>query len=227
MRTTYYSRESTGHSTPFQNSKAPVFITADRADGRNAEGIAIYTGNARGWQDDNFVKADRIELYQKEKRMVAVNNVESALYTTKREGPGAKKETIPGMATAKRMVYSDETRLVQYEGDVKARQGSDRLEAQKVDVFLRKESNEVERMIAEGSVILVQPGKRGTGDRLVYTSDDEIAVLTGKVARVESAEHGTTMGTELTLNNRDDTILVQNRQGAGRVRSTHRLTRSN
>jgi LPS export ABC transporter protein LptC/lipopolysaccharide transport protein LptA len=226
VRTTYYSRETTNDATPFKNTRSPVFITAERADARNNDGVAIYIGNARGWQDDNFVKGDRIELYQDDKRMVAIGNVDSALYQAQRETAPGKRETVPGFATAERMTYSDIDRLVHYEGNVKARQGTDRIEATKVDVFLQKESNEVDHMLADGNVILTQPQRRGTGDHLVYTASDGRAVLTGKSARVDDAEQGSTMGTELTFYNRDDRIQVENKQGTGRVRSTHRLTKS-
>ncbi|HKQ08287.1 MAG TPA: LPS export ABC transporter periplasmic protein LptC [Blastocatellia bacterium] len=226
VRTTYYSRETTNDATPFKNTKSPVFITAERADARNDEGIAIYTGKARGWQDDNFVKGDRIELYQDDKRMVATGNVESALYQAQRETTPGKRETVPGFATAERMNYSDTERLVHYEGNVHARQGADRIDAAKVDVYLQKETNEVDRMLADGNVTLTQPARRGTGDHLVYTASDGRAVLSGKNARVDDAEQGSTMGTELTFYSRDDRIQVENRQGTGRVRSTHRLTKS-
>jgi lipopolysaccharide export system protein LptA len=203
-----------------------VFITAERADARNEDGVAVYTINARGWQDDNFVKGDRIELYQDEKRMVAIGNVESALYQTKRETSPGKREVVPGFATAEKMTYSDEDRKIHYEGNVKARQGTDRIEATFVDVFLAQETNEVDHMNAEGSVVLTQPGRRGVGDKLAYTSEDGRAVLTGKSARVDDAEKGATMGSQLTFYSRDDRISVENQQGTGRVRSTHRLTKS-
>jgi len=224
VRTTYYSRETTNNSTPFKNTKSPVFITADRADARNDEGYTVYTGNARGWQDDNFVKADKIELYQNDKRMVATGRVESALYSVKKGEQSQNQERVPGFATADRMTYSDTDRLVHYDGTVKARQGTDLLDAANVDVYLLKETNEVERMIGEGNVVMVQPGRRGTGDKVIYTSADDRAVLIGKSARVEDAEKGTTTGSQLTLYRRDDRVIVDNQQGTGRVKSTHRLT---
>jgi LPS export ABC transporter protein LptC/lipopolysaccharide transport protein LptA len=225
VRTTYYSRETTNNATPFKNTKSPILITADKGDARNAEGFAVYTGNARGWQDDNFVKADRIELYQNDKRMVATGKVESALYQVKKETAQSKSEVVPGFATADRMTYSDSDRIVHYDGTVKARQGTDNIEASVVDVHLMKETNEVERMTAEGNVAMAQPGRRGTGDKMVYTSEDGKAVLTGKNARVEDVEKGTTIGAQLTFYSRDDKVIVENQQGTGRVKSTHRLTK--
>ena len=226
VRTTYYSTETTNDSTPFKKTKSPIFITAQRADARNQEGVAVYTSNARGWQDDNFVKADRIELYQNDQRMVAIGNVESALYEAKRETSPGKQEVVPGFATADKMTYSDTERKLHYEGDVKARQGTDRIEAAVADVYLQKEVNEVDHINAEGSVVLTQPGRRGVGEKLAYTANDGRAVLTGKAARVDDVEKGATMGSQLTFYSRDDRISVENQQGTGRVKSTHRLTKS-
>lgn len=227
VRTTYYSRESTNGSTPFKNAKSPIFMTAERAEARPRDGVAIYTGGARGWQDDNFVKGDRIELYDRDKKMIATGNVESTLYSVRQEAEKGTKETVPGFASADRMTYSDTERLVHYDGSVKARQGADRIEASEVDVYLKKESNEVDRMRAEGGVVLTQPGRRGTGDIFTYTADDGRAVLGGKTAKIEDSEKGSTMGSQLTFYSRDDKIHVDNQQGTGRVRSTHRLTKSN
>ncbi|HXG91273.1 MAG TPA: LPS export ABC transporter periplasmic protein LptC [Blastocatellia bacterium] len=226
VRTTYYSRESTNDSTPFKNTKSPIFMTAERADARNNDGYAVYTGNARGWQDDNFVKGDKIELYQNDKRMVATGHVESALYKAKRDSSSGKSETVPGFATAERMTYSDTDRVIHYEGNVKARQGTDRIEAAVIDAYLQKEANELDHLTADGNVVLTQPGRRGTGDHLDYTSAEGRAILKGKTARIEDREKGSTMGTQLTFYNRDDKIAVENQQGTGRVRSTHRLTKN-
>jgi lipopolysaccharide export system protein LptA len=226
VRTTYYSRESTNDSTPFKNTKSPVFITAARADARNAEGVAVYTDNARGWQDDNFVKADRIELYKDEKRMVAIGNVDSALYQAKRETSPGQREVVPGFAQSERMFYSDQARLVHYEGAVKARQGEDHIEGAVVDVYLMQDTNEVDHINAQGNVVLIQPGRRGVGDKLAYTASDGRAVLSGKTARVDDVDKGSTMGSQLTFYSRDDRVFVENQQGTGRVRSSHRLTKT-
>jgi len=124
------------------------------------------------------------------------------------------------------MFYSDENRLVHYEGGVKARQGDDHIEGSVVDVYLMQDTNEVDHINAEGSVVLTQPGRRGVGDKLVYTASDGRAVLTGKTARVDDVEKGSTMGSQLTFYSRDDRVFVENQQGTGRVRSSHRLIKN-
>src|SRR6185295_9208814 len=106
------------------------------------------------------------------------------------------KEMVPGFASSERMTYSDVDRRVHYVGGVKARQGTDRIEADSVEVFLMKETNEVDRMTADGNVVLNQPGRRGTGDKLSYTAADGRAILEGKTARVDDDEKGVTMGSQ-------------------------------
>ena len=59
------------------------------------------------------------------------------------------------------------------------------------DVYLLKDTYEVERTVSERSVVVTQPGRRGTGDRGEYTAADETVELTGTPARVEDAEKGT------------------------------------
>jgi lipopolysaccharide export system protein LptA len=79
-------------------------------------------------------------------------------------------------------------------------------------------------MIADGNVVAVEPGRKGTGDRLVYTSSDQKCVLTGSNARVEDAAEGTSTGSELTYFIGGDRIQSAG-HGAGRVKTTHRIKR--
>ena len=74
------------------------------------------------------------------------------------------------------------------------------------------------------AVVAVEPGRKGTGDRLVYTSGDQKCVLTGSNARVEDAAEGTSTGSELTYFIGGDRIQSAG-HGAGRVKTTHRIKR--
>jgi LPS export ABC transporter protein LptC/lipopolysaccharide transport protein LptA len=224
-QTTYYSQEQTNGAAPFQKVKSPVYITADRAEFQHLTGVAIYTGDARAWQDDNFVRADRLTLRRESKSMQGDGGVQSALYNVKRrESTGTT--TVPAFATANRMTYSETERLLHYEGNVDIRQGTDRITGGVADVYLYKESNEVEKTVAQRDVVLTQPGRRGTGQWAQYTNADETVVLTGSPARVEDAEQGSSEGGRLTVHLRDSRVEANDPRGAqssGRVRSTHKI----
>jgi lipopolysaccharide export system protein LptA len=224
-QTAYYNQEQTNGATPFSKVKSPVYIVAERAEFHHESGVANYAGNARAWQDDNFVRGDTIALYRDQKRMESRGRVQSGLYQAKRRTQGATT-VIPVFASSDFMWYSDPDRVLHYEGNVDIKQGTDRLTSGVADVYLLKESNEVDKTIAQGSVVLTQPGKRGTGDWLQYTAADDVAVLKGTPAKVEDVEQGSTEGARLTVYMRENRVVADDSRGSqsnGRVRSVHRI----
>ena len=223
VQTTYYSQEQTNGAAPFHKVKSPVYILADRAEINHDTGVATYTGGGKMWQDDNFVRGDSITLFREEKRMDARGHVQSALYQAKQR-TGTSTSVVPVFATADFMRYSDPERVVHYETNVDIKQGTDRIICGAADVYLQKDVNELVHTIAQRDVILIQPGKRGTGDWCQYTAADDVAVLKGNPAHVEDAEQGTTDGNRLTIYRKENRVVVDDTRGSqspGRVRSTH------
>lgn len=224
--TTYYSQEQTNGATPFRKVKSPVYVVSDRGEFHHDSGIAIYTGNARAWQDDNFVRGDKMTLYRDEKKMDASGRVQSAVYNARRKDSGA---IVPVFATADSMFYSDPNRLLHYEGNVDIRQGTDRITSGVADVYLNRDTNEMEKTVAQRNVVLTQPNRKGTGDWAEYTTVNEVAVLKGNPARVEDADKGNTEGARLTVFMREDRVVADDPRGPqspGRVRSTHKVKKN-
>lgn len=228
VRTTYFSRESTGGSAPFKNRKAPVTIASDRAVVKHREGAARYIGNVRAWQDDDFVRAENIELDKGERVMTAWGNAQSAFYDFEREVEKGRNQVVPVFATADRMVYTDANRTAHYEGSVKIRQGADRIDAAVADAVMDEEHKLVS-LTASKDVVMTQPLRRATGDRVVYTAATDTAVLTGNLAMVEDREReAVTKSAKLTLHLRDARIEANddNNDVSGakkRVKTTHRI----
>ena len=224
--TTYYSQEQTNGATPFRKVKSPVYVVSDRGEFHHDSGIAIYTGNARAWQDDNFVRGDKLTIYRDEKKMDANGRVQSAVYNARRKDSST---VVPVFATADSMFYSDPNRLLHYENNVDIRQGTDRITSSVADVYLNKENNEMEKTVAQRSVVLTQPNRKGTGDWVEYTTANEVAVLKGNPARVDDADKGSTEGARLTVYMREDRVVADDPRGPqspGRVRSTHKVKRN-
>jgi len=223
--TTYYSQEQTNGAAPFSKVKSPVYVVSDRAELNHDSGVATYTGNARAWQDDNFVRGDKLNLYINDKTMDATGHVQTGLYNSKRKIEG-NSSVVPVFASADSFAYSDPNRTIHYEGNVDIKQGTDRITSGVADVYLLKESNEMDRTIAQRNVVLTQPMRKGIGDWVQYTSVDEVAVLKGNPARVEDTEKGNTEGARLTLSMRDSKITADDPRGSlspGRVRTTHKI----
>ncbi len=225
--TTYYNQEQTNGATPFTKVKSPVYISSDRAEFHRYSGVAIYNGNAKAWQDDNFVRGDTLKLYVNDKRMEVNGRVQSALYNARRRTQGATAVT-PVFATANSMFYSDSNRLLHYEDNVDIRQGTDRIASGVADVYLTGQNNDVEKTVAQRNVVLTQPNRKGTGDWIQYTTADEVAILKGDPARIEDTEKGTTEGARLTVNIREGRVIADDTRGPlspGRVRSTHKVNK--
>ena len=87
----------------------------------------------------------------------------------------------------------------------------------------------VERMVVTGHIEMEQPGRRATGEQLVYTASDGMFVLTGTPAgrpKVAGRQRGTVTGTSLRFHSGDDSVVVSNggESGAGqRVRTETRV----
>ena len=223
--TTYYSQEQTNGATPFSKTKSPVYIVSDSGEFRNESGQAIYSGNARAWQDDNYVRGDKLILYVNDKRMEATGHVQTTIYNAKRKVEN-NQTVVPVFAAADSMFYSDPDRTIHYEGNVDIKQGTDRMTSGVADVYLLKESNEMEKTIAQRNVVLTQPNRKGTADWAEYTSANQVAILKGNPARVEDVEQGNSEGGRLTLSMADGKVTADDARGPlspGRVRSTHKF----
>ncbi|HET8781226.1 MAG TPA: LptA/OstA family protein, partial [Pyrinomonadaceae bacterium] len=223
--TTYYSQEQTNGATPFSKTKSPVYIASERGEFRHDSGQAVYLGNARAWQDDNYVRGDKLVLYVNDKRMEASGHVQTTIYDSKRRVDN-QMTVVPVFASADSMFYSDPDRTIHYEGNVDIKQGTDRLTGGVADVYLDKDSNEMQKTVAQRDVVLTQPNRKGTGDWVEYVAADEVAVLKGNPARVDDVEQGNTEGARLTVSLRDSKVTADDARGPlspGRVRSSHKI----
>jgi len=227
-RTTYFNRDSTGGAAPFKKRKQPVTVASDRAIVKHNEGAARYIGNARAWQEEDFVRAEYIELDKGERTMTAWNNARSAFYDFEREVEKGRKEVVPVFASSDRITYTDANRTAHYEGSVKIRQGTDQIDSATADAVMDEE-NKLVSLTALKDVVMTQPARRATGDQVVYTAATDTAILTGNFAVVEDHERdAVTKSPKLTLHLRDARIEANddNNVGSGakrRVRTTHRI----
>jgi lipopolysaccharide export system protein LptA len=96
--------------------------------------------------------------------------------------------------------------------------GDSTLTADRADVFLASgqesgpaSANQLEKIIADGKVLLQEPERKATGAHLIYTAADSKYLLTGSPGALPSifdAEHGNVTGDSLTFFSHDDRVLV-------------------
>jgi len=130
-------------------SSSPIHVTARSMTAHNTPGIALYSGNARLWQDANIIEAPTIQ-FDRDRRFVtaqgtAAQPVQTILVQTENaqtekaqaekapaEKAGGKNsgkasplgDSSPISITAAKLTYGDSERKAHYEGGVVA-QGAD------------------------------------------------------------------------------------------------------
>jgi lipopolysaccharide export system protein LptA len=70
-------------------------------------------------------------------------------------------------------------------------------------------TNKIDKIVADGHVVITQPKRRGIGTHLTYTASDDRFVLVGNPPSIFDAEHGKVTGDSLTFYKRDDRVLVE------------------
>ena len=133
-------------------------------------------------------------------------------------------ETSPVAITSARLTYADAERLAHYEGGVIVKGSNFTASANTMDAYLVPHSQttpqtpshqsltgpgQLDHMVAEGNVVVLQPGRRADGKKLVYTASDDKFVLTGGPPSIFDAEQGKVTGVSLTFFRGDDRVLVE------------------
>lgn len=227
-----YTSQSAG---PTLNGEGPVHVTADRALLRHANDTSFFYGagstEARIWQGDDSILAPVIELTRTPETLNAHGapgsaGVEVDANLTSSNGTSHRQSVM--QVRSRTLVYSDAQRRADFHGRVRAEDPSGTIHADDAQVFLapaakagehrpQKTQSQVERVVATGNVVFAQPGRKGTGDRLVYTTSDGRYVLTGSPAkppRVEDVAKGVTSGAKLIFDSQDDSVVVSGGQSS-------------
>ena len=224
VSTTYYNQKQINNSTPFGSADKPVFITADRAEFDHTAETAVYDGNARAWQENNYIRGDRLSIDQAGGKFLADGNVQTLIYNAKLK-QNSRETALPASASAGSMTFDRGQRVIKYRTSVEIRQGTDRITAGSADVYL-DENNEVTRTVAESNVTISQPSRKASGDWVEYTAETETAVLRGNPATVTDPENGSSQSGQLSFSMREKRVTTEGRtkqNPSGRIRSVYKI----
>jgi lipopolysaccharide export system protein LptA len=200
-------------------SSSPIHVTSRSMTGHRSSAVAVYTGDARLWQDANLVKAPSIEFDRDHRSMAAEGSPTQPVSTTLVQVDKNGKVT-PVAITSAQLTYTDSERKAHFDGGVEAKGSDAIITSVQADVFLQPREQgsnnqpiegpgKIDHIIAREHVVMTQPTRRGTGDNLVYTAADDKFVLTGGPPSIFDAERGRTTGVSLTFFRGDDRVLVE------------------
>ena len=134
--------------------------------------------------------------------------------------PSKMNGSSPVSITSTKLTYADSERKIHYETGVVAKGADFTASAKTLDAYLLPRSQtsanqsfagpgQLDRMVAQGDVVVQQPNRRAEGQKLVYTAADDKFVLTGGPPSIFDAEQGKITGVSLTFFRGDDRVLVE------------------
>ncbi|MGB9071500.1 MAG: LPS export ABC transporter periplasmic protein LptC [Terriglobales bacterium] len=200
-------------------SADPIHVTSRTMTAHRTPAVAVYSGSARLWQNANIVESPSLQFDREHRSLLAQGKPGQAVSTVLVQVDKNGNAT-PVTITSAHLTYTDAERKMVFDGGVTAKGSDATMTAQQMNVFLLPRSQsatssdsggpgQVEKIIAQGGIVITQPSRRATGDRLVYTSADEKFVLTGGPPSIFDAERGKITGNSLTFFRRDDRVLVE------------------
>ena len=162
---------------------------------------------------------------------------------------GKSSKPVPVRVASHEMRYDDGARRADFKGGVRVDDADGTMRSQQAVVYLKPADSAkaasdskkaavvqtgfmggaVDRMVATGGVEVVQPGRRATGEQLVYTAADGMFVMTGlpgNAPRMMDEAQGAITGASLRFHAGDNSVVVTNGPDAGsgqRVRTETRV----
>ncbi|HEY6445042.1 MAG TPA: LptA/OstA family protein [Acidobacteriaceae bacterium] len=220
-------------------SNAPVDVIAERAAIHHASNRTDFYGTvpspARMWQEADSLAAPAIEIDRQKNVLKAWGEgtgtapVVSANLTS---AMGSRHQQSVARVRSQTLLYSDASRQADFRGNVSMEQGGDVIRAGDALVFLKPTAgtkggaasaasgpgptgksgtSQIDHVVATEHVVFTQQGRKGEGNKLVYTADDGRYLLTGTPDALPwlwDSVHGRTTGTALLFNSQDDSVEV-------------------
>jgi lipopolysaccharide export system protein LptA len=230
VKTTYSDLKAQPNGALLASSD-PIHVTAESMTAHNSPSTATYTGNARLWQDANMVEAPSIQ-FQKDQRIIVADSISQQRVSTALTSTDKSGKSTPIHITSNHLVYHDSERQADYQGEVLARGPDITLTAGQMVVFFAPASQsaakpaaagtpaQLQKIIASNSVVVTQPTRHATGEKLTYTSEDDRFILTGGPPSIFDAERGKITGVSLTLFRHDDRVIVDGNSSLPAVANT-------
>jgi lipopolysaccharide export system protein LptA len=224
-------------------AQGPTHVIAQSAELRHSTGAATFKGKVRLWQQGNSVNAPVIVLDRTRQTLVAQttnakNPVQVVMVSATAAVPGAgdsQKHKDPSVVSVRGgdLKYSSAERKAVMRAGVVGRVVSSTADAttysNELELTLLPPGNhagkegastQVDRMTSTGRVEISSGGRHGSGEQLVYTSDNGKYVLTGTAAappQLTDPMRGTVTGQALIFSSRDDSVSIE---GDGRKTTT-------
>jgi lipopolysaccharide transport protein LptA len=179
--------DSQTHVPALLKQDQPVTVTSNRLEYDGSEGHAVYIGNSRLWQGDTKINGDTIVVDDKTGNLEAKTSVHTEMMLDEVDQKTGARKSNKSTGESENFLYDDAKRLATYTTKAHLISAEGDLTAEKLELFLAKDSNELERAEgygANGAVIVKESTRIATGARVTYLAKDETYHMTGTPVEV-------------------------------------------
>ncbi|HEX3109770.1 MAG TPA: LPS export ABC transporter periplasmic protein LptC [Thermoanaerobaculia bacterium] len=175
----------------------PVFVNSDLLNIRNANKLAIFSGNVRAWQETNTIFAQELQVQGNGDSINARGNVRTVLYNS--DTTGKVQRQTPVTSHSDQLSGRKNDRKLDLTGNVKMDDETRDLTAEHATFFFDA-NKKLDHVEADGKVVVTESstGRKGTGDHAIYRMANRTAELTGKPATT-TAPTGTVSGDRIAI----------------------------
>jgi lipopolysaccharide transport protein LptA len=181
----------------------PVFVNSDLLVMRQANKVAVFTGNVRAWQETNILLAHELQVQGAGDMITARGGVRTILYNT-----GDAQRKTPMQSRSDQLLARKNDRRVDLLGNVQI-DDEQRTMTSDHAVFLFDAARKLDRVEADKNVVLMErvTQRKGTGDRAVYQVAQRMIYVMGKPATL-AAPTGNLAGQQITFDLKRNKVEV-------------------
>jgi lipopolysaccharide export system protein LptA len=193
----------------------PVNVTSDRLAYKGRDSAAVYTGAVTLWQgNDTSIKGETITIDDKTGNLGAEGKVATSFIVEDAAAKSLEGRRVPTTGTSDTFSYDDAKRLATYTGKAHIVGPQGDVVGNKIELFMKAGSNELERAEAYGAngEVQVTEGKRiAKGLHLTYTAADDLYLMIGTPVEIVEEKDGKctrTLGATARFNRTTDQASV-------------------
>lgn len=196
-----------GRAVGFFSKDKPVFITCRDLTYAKEKKSFAFREDVRIWQEKDVVLAKEFDILEESGAVSGRGGVKASFTHTPKDKPEEERLEIG----ADLMNYVPRSRKIAFEGSCGLTTAALRMTSTSLDIRLKDEGSEMDKLLARGKVVIVQEGKEGRGDEAVYDLKADTVVLTGNPVLIDK-EKGVTEGDKLTFHLGDGRITIENKE---------------
>jgi lipopolysaccharide export system protein LptA len=158
----------------------PVFVNSDQLVVRQAQKLAVFTGNVRAWQETNTMFAAEMQVTGQGDQVTARGDVRTILYNTSSSGEARK---TPMLSRSDTLIAHKNDRRIDLQGNVKIDDETRHMTGEKAAFFFDA-AKKIDHIEAEQKIVLTDTstGRKATGDKATYLVVSRLVYVSGNPA---------------------------------------------